>query len=167
MEDIMTTLRFKKYVIRWIILICFICCFNAAKSSAATDYWPTEGWRASAPEKQGMQSGMLSDMLENVKERGYGIESITIIRNGYKVTDAYFHPFEKGTKHILHSCTKSITSALVGIALDKGHIKNVNQPILEFFPERTIASVHPRMDKYLILGHKMPKKSHFKVVLFP
>jgi len=30
-----------------------------------------------------------------------------------------------------------------------------------------LVSVHPRMDKYLILGHKMPKKSHFKVVLFP
>jgi len=30
-----------------------------------------------------------------------------------------------------------------------------------------LISVHPRMDKYLILGHKMPKKSHFKVVLFP
>jgi len=30
-----------------------------------------------------------------------------------------------------------------------------------------LGSVHPRMDKYLILGHKMPKKSHFKVVLFP
>lgn len=90
----MTTFRFKKYNIRWIILICFIYCFNVATSSAATDYWPTEGWRTSAPEKQGMQSGMLSDMLENIKERGYAIESVTIIRNGYKVTDAYFLPFE-------------------------------------------------------------------------
>jgi len=140
MENIMTTLRLERYIIQRIILVCLICCFNVATSSAATDYSPTEGWRTSTPEKQGMHSGMLADMLENIKERGYAIESITIIRNGYIVADAYFHPFEKDTKHIIHSCTKSITSALVGIALDKGHIKNVNQPILEFFPEKSIAN---------------------------
>ncbi|HDH97776.1 MAG TPA: 6-aminohexanoate hydrolase, partial [Deltaproteobacteria bacterium] len=93
-----------------------------ATSTAATDYWPTEGWRASTPEKQGMKSGMLANMVENIKEKGYAIESITIIRNGYIVMDAYFYPFTKDTKHILHSCTKSITSALVGIALNKAPI---------------------------------------------
>jgi len=141
MEDIMTTFRLKRYIIHGIILACFIWCFNSAISSAATDYWPTDGWRTSTPEEQGMRSGMLADMLKNIKEKGYPIESITIIRNGYIVTDAYFHPFEKDTKHILHSCTKSITSALVGIALDKGHIKDVSQPILEFFPDKTIANL--------------------------
>ncbi len=137
----MTTLRLKRHIIHGIILVCFICCLNTMPSSAASDYWPTEGWRTSTPEKQGMQSGMLADMLKNTKEKGYAIESITIIRNGYIVTDAYFHPFQKGAKHIIHSCTKSITSALVGIALDKGDIKDVNQPILEFFPEKTIANL--------------------------
>ena len=137
----MTTLRLKSYTIRRIILVCFICCFNAATSSAATDYSPTEGWRTSTPEEQGMQSGTLADMLANIKEEGYAIESITIIRNGYIVTDAYFYPFTKDTKHIIHSCTKSITSALVGIAIGKGHIKNVSQPMLEFFPEKSIANL--------------------------
>jgi len=137
----MRTLRFKRHIIRRVILVCFICCFNAATSSAATDYSPTEGWRTSTPEEQGMQSGTLADMLANIKEEGYAIESITIIRNGYIVTDAYFYPFTKDTKHIIHSCTKSITSALVGIAIDKGHIRNVNQPILKFFPEKTIANL--------------------------
>jgi len=41
-----------------------------------------------------------------------------------------------------------------------------NEIVGEFIAD-IIVSVHPRMDKYLILGHKMPKKSHFKVVLFP
>ena len=44
-------------------------------------------------------------------------------------------------KHVIHSNTKSITSALVGIALDKGYIKSVNQPVIEFFPEKTIANL--------------------------
>jgi hypothetical protein len=41
-------------------------------------------------------------------------DSITIVRNGYLVTDAYFYPFEKGLEHVIHSSTKSITSALIG-----------------------------------------------------
>ena len=125
----MRMLRFKRHIIRGIILVCFICCFSTATSTAATDYSPTEGWRASTPEKQGMKSGMLANMVENIKEKGYAIESITIIRNGYIVMDVYFYPFTKDTKHILHSCTKSITSALVGIALNKGYIKKAG---LEF-----------------------------------
>lgn len=140
----MTTLRFERFIIRRIILVCFICCFCTSKSLAATDYSPTDGWRTSTPEKQGMESGMLADMLEDIKEKDYAIESITIIRNGYMVVDAYFYPFAEGTKHIIHSCTKSITSVLVGIALDKRYIKNVNQPIFEFFPEKTIANLDER-----------------------
>ena len=140
----MRMLRFKRHIIRGIILVCFICCFSTATSTAATDYSPTEGWRASTPEKQGMKSGMLANMVENIKEKGYAIESITIIRNGYIVMDVYFYPFTKDTKHILHSCTKSITSALVGIALNKGYIKSVNQPILGFFPEKTITNLDER-----------------------
>jgi CubicO group peptidase (beta-lactamase class C family) len=136
----MALFRLKRYI-QCIIILWFICWFNQATSSAATDYWPTEGWRTSTPEKQGMHSGFLADMLEYIQEGGYRIDSITIIRNGYMVTDAYFFPFQKGTKHPIASCTKSITSALVGIALDKGYIKKVNQPLLQFFPDRTIANL--------------------------
>jgi len=141
MESIITKSSLKSRIILRLILVCFICCVTAATSSAATDYSPTGGWRTSTPEKQGMHSGMLADMLENVRENAYAIESITIIRNGYMVVDAYFYPFAKDKKHIIHSCTKSITSALVGIAIEKGHIKNVNQPLVEFFPEKTISNL--------------------------
>jgi len=42
---------------------------------------------------------------------------------------------QKDTSHIIHSCAKSITSTLVGIAIDKGFIKDVHQGLLNFFPE--------------------------------
>jgi CubicO group peptidase (beta-lactamase class C family) len=46
----------------------------------------------------------------------------------------------------LYSCTKSVTSALVGIALDQGHIQSVEQPVLSFFPERTVANLDARKE---------------------
>ncbi|TDQ33757.1 serine hydrolase domain-containing protein [Aureibacillus halotolerans] len=37
-------------------------------------------------------------------------------------------------QHKINSCTKSITSALIGIAYDKGYIPDLNTPISTYFP---------------------------------
>ena len=139
--EIMGILRKRKYVGYWIIIFLFICLFGLT-SSASSDYWPTAGWRTSTPEEQGMHSKILADMLEWIQIKSYIIDSITIIRNGYIVADVYFDPFSKGQKHIIHSCTKSIMSALIGIAIDKGYIKNVDQPIVDIFSDREISNLN-------------------------
>ena len=117
------------------LVACGLCFLANAAWSGASDYWPTQGWRTSTPEAQGMKSDVLADMFTDLTDSDHSIDSVTIIRNGYIVLDAYFYPFRKDTKHILHSCTKSITSTLVGIAIDKGYIQNVQQQLMGFFPE--------------------------------
>ena len=108
-------------------------------SAASVIKYPIQGWQKSMPEDQGMQSQVLSEMLENVKTSSFKIDSVTIVRNGYIVLDAYFFPYSEEQKHLLFSCTKSIMSALIGIAIDKGYIENVNQPITEFFPDDSLS----------------------------
>ncbi len=71
---------------------------NETKILPSVDYWPTNGWRSSTPEEQGMDSGKLADMFEYIKEKGYTIDSVTIVRNGYIVTDAYLNPLFKPGK---------------------------------------------------------------------
>lgn len=94
-----------------------------------------------------MDSEILAGMLETIQEHEYNIDSVSVIRNGYMVLDATVHPFRPGSRHIIHSCTKSIVSALVGIAIDKGYIEDVDQLILDFFPERTVANLDPNKEK--------------------
>jgi CubicO group peptidase (beta-lactamase class C family) len=101
------------------------------------DYWPTGAWHISSPEAQGIGSRQLAEMLAEVQQRSYAIDSISIVRNGYLVLDAYIHPFGPGQKHEIYSCTKSIVSALVGIAIEQDHIASVDVPLLELFPGRT------------------------------
>jgi CubicO group peptidase (beta-lactamase class C family) len=86
-----------------------------------------------------MDSEMLADMLDTIQKRNYHIDSVSVVRNGYMVADAYVHPFSPDSRHVIHSCTKSIISALVGIAIEEGYIKSVEQPVLDFFPGRTVA----------------------------
>ncbi len=107
-------------------------------------YWPTEGWRATTPEQQGMDSEILAEMLDELIERGYNIDSISVVRNGYIVLDVAVYPYKSSNKHAIHSCTKSIVSALIGIALEEGHLKSVDQPLLEIFADREVANLDTR-----------------------
>ena len=143
-----------------ILTLFTILVFFYSYATASANYIPTEGWLSSSPEEQGMHSQKLADMMEVIKKNGYNVDSVLIIRDGYIVLDAYFYPFSKGQRHVIHSCTKSIMSALIGIAIGKGHIKSVNQPIQDFFPDRTIAN----MDDYkksITLEHLLMMASGF------
>jgi CubicO group peptidase (beta-lactamase class C family) len=66
---------------------------------------------------------------------------LLVVRNGYLVLEAYSYPFKGESRHWIASATKSFTSALIGIAIDKGSINGVNQKLLDFFPDRTVANV--------------------------
>ncbi len=102
---------------------------------------PARGWRLASPESQGVDSGRLIEMVLHVLDNHYKIDSITVIRNERLIMDAFFHPFQKGQTHRMASCTKSVTATLIGIAMDKGFIKSVHQPMVEFFPGETIQNL--------------------------
>jgi CubicO group peptidase (beta-lactamase class C family) len=137
----MKFLQKKKYIALYILPIFIILVSFYSCSTESVNIYPTDGWQISPPEEQGMRSHKLVEMMEHVKTNNFSIDSILIVRNGYVVLDAYFYPFLKGQKHIIHSCTKSIMSALIGIAIDKGYIQSVDQPITDFFPGKKFANM--------------------------
>ena len=103
---------------------------------ADESYTPGAEWRRRPPRKsQGMDSTTLVKLLEEIQQKGHAIDSLTIMRNGYLVLDATVYPFRQGDKHIVHSCTKSIVSILIGIAIEQDYIESVDTPLLSFFPQ--------------------------------
>ena len=81
------------------------------------DYWPTAGWRPSAPDQQGMDPAVL-DHLDTVVPDNYPqVRSVLVVRHGYLVVERYWQGVEASDGHDVRSVTKSFTSALVGIAL--------------------------------------------------
>jgi CubicO group peptidase (beta-lactamase class C family) len=96
-----------------------------------SDYWPTESWLKTAPEKQGMNSKALCSLLEEVNSKNVAINSILVIRNGYIVLETNKGDIDQPRP--LYSSTKSVTSAIIGLAITQGIINSPDQSIDDFF----------------------------------
>jgi hypothetical protein len=84
------------------------------------DYWPTVDWRISFPEAEGMDSHKLLKVIPFIVNNLPDIQSLLMVRNGYLVFENYYGLGMPNRQDTIHSVTKSVTSALVGIARDKG-----------------------------------------------
>jgi CubicO group peptidase (beta-lactamase class C family) len=63
------------------------------------------------------------------------LHSLLISHQGKRIYEQYFAGRDASQPANLKSASKSIISALVGLALQNGHIKDIDQPIVDFFPE--------------------------------
>ncbi|NQU85925.1 MAG: serine hydrolase [Mariniphaga sp.] len=61
--------------------------------------------------------------------------SFLLIRDGKILSEKYYNGSNPSHSNNVHSASKCIISALIGIAIDKGYINGINQKILEFFPD--------------------------------
>lgn len=84
-----------------------------------------------------MDSELLARMLEEISANQTRIHSVLIVRNGYMVTEAYFHPYTPDTKVHIQSVTKSVIGMLVGKAILEGYIKSENEKLMDFYPQRS------------------------------
>src|SRR5436190_1913856 len=110
------------------------------------------GWVTASPEEMGIDSAPLVEMFDHVREHNVPVHSVQIVRHGRLVLDSYFYPFADGMRHDVASVTKSITSTLIGLAIEKGFLEDVNQPILKIFPDRSVAALDERKRK-ITLAH--------------
>ena len=121
-----------------------------------------DGWMTASLTDAGMETEPLVNLMHNLLNRNdHFIHSILIIKDGKLIFEEYFSgrdlvvnketikklispggelvtkevPFDRDTLHFQASVTKSITSLLFGIALDKKLIRGVNEKMVSFFPE--------------------------------
>jgi CubicO group peptidase (beta-lactamase class C family) len=104
--------------------------------------WPTRSWQTSSPEQQGMDSASLARLIEAVG--AYKQDSLTIIRHGRIVADAYYGPYVPGIDHDLRSVTKSVVSTLIAILMKNGSLDSVDHPVVDLFSDRDIQEIDAR-----------------------
>jgi CubicO group peptidase (beta-lactamase class C family) len=109
----------------------------------------SDGWPVAAPEHEGLDAALLcaiGSRFEGWKEAN--AHAVVVARRGVLVHERYFAgedeiwgraigrvAYDTGKRHDLRSVTKSVTSILVGIALDRGWLKDIDAPVFAFFPE--------------------------------
>ena len=82
-----------------------------------------------------MNKEELHRLIENSTANESNICQIYVIKDGKTVCDDCWRGFKAGDAVNVMSVTKGVMSLLTGIALDKGCIKNVDQKVIDFFPD--------------------------------
>ena len=129
-----------------LLCYCLAACVSTAQGTFRND------WETGSPEDVGLNSTDLVQIFDFVRQREIPVHSVQIVREGKLVLDAYFYPYDSKMRHDVASVTKSITSTLIGLAIQKGVIRDVQQPLLSFFPNRSVANRDARKQK-LTLEH--------------
>lgn len=116
-------------------------------------------WPESSPELQGLDAEMFERAYQaaDTIPKIYGL---VVIRKGTLIAERYFHGQNMFRANHLHSASKSFTSALVGIALRENFIQDLDQKMMDFFPEYASPRLDPR--KYQItLRHLLTMRAGF------
>jgi CubicO group peptidase (beta-lactamase class C family) len=127
-----------------------------------------DGWRSASPAEVGLKQPDLEKTVTAIIDGEAGlIHSILIVRHGRLVVEEYFHGYGRDDLHDIGTCTLGVTSLLTGIAIDRGLIGSLANPIPDFFPrlEKAAASGWERVsvEHLLTMTSVRPKESGFSV----
>ncbi|HDR8145525.1 TPA: serine hydrolase [Bacillus cereus] len=75
-----------------------------------------------------------------IKEEYKNINGMLVVQRGNVVFENYYNDHGPDDAFHIASVTKTIISALIGLCVDKGYIKSVDQKVIEFFPEYNVHS---------------------------
>lgn len=137
---------------------------------------PTErpdGWQIASADSVGVDSNRLAELTHAMRAwPELGVHAILIERNGRLIYEEYFDGFDERwgqslgrvsmtaeSKHDLRSITKSVVSALVGIAHGEGKIPSLDEPIVKWFPEYPELNTPDR--RRVTLAHALSMTSGF------
>ncbi len=114
-----------------------------------------DGWRTASLVDQDIDTAPILEMLNRSRAGEYeGVSSVLLARRGILVLEEYFDGSSRESLHSTRSASKAITSALVGIAIDRGYIESVDVPLLPFFPEYSDQIKHwDRRKQDITLAH--------------
>ncbi|WP_371541299.1 beta-lactamase family protein [Streptomyces sp. NBC_00554] len=91
-------------------------------------------WSATSPEEQGMDSTLLRTGLTKLGNNA-SLFSALVIRHDRLVAERYYHGSGAQRSNNVHSVSKSILQALVHIAVAKGYIGSLDDPVADYLPE--------------------------------
>src|SRR6185312_11982367 len=75
------------------------------------------------------------------------VHSVLLFHHGRLVMEEYFYGYTAARTHEMRSATKSVVSTLAGIAIDRGALPGVNEPVAPHLAYASYANPDPRKGK--------------------
>ena len=97
-------------------------------------YWPTSGWVHETPESRGINLQRLNT-ARSFAENDHLMRAMLLVKDGYLVDEQYYGEGGPDASTNLWSVTKSVASAVLGIAQEEGAFANTNQLMAELLPD--------------------------------
>lgn len=107
-----------------IVCYIFVLLLTAALSSCVEPKSETTG-----VSDENEHYGDIERMTDYIEDNHIRINSFILMKDGKTIEEAYFNGADKDTPVPVYSCTKSVISALVGIAIGEGKIKGVDEKL--------------------------------------
>lgn len=93
-----------------------------------------DGWECSDLKSEVVDSKKITELMENILKGDIkNIHSILLVKNGRLIFEEYFYGYDRDTAHFQASVSKSITSILLGIAIDKNLVPDVKTKAYNLF----------------------------------
>lgn len=87
----------------------------------------------STPEQEGIRSQVIQEFIEKLNEFKH-IHKVIIAKNGKEIFNCKWSPYEWGSRHVLFSLTKSMTSLAIGLCYDDD-LLDLDDKVIDYFPE--------------------------------
>jgi CubicO group peptidase (beta-lactamase class C family) len=131
---------YRRVALAVVVCVLAVACTGRTGPSAsqrdqpAASGWPTHGWRTAAPSDEGMDPKGLAAIDDDAGGVYPSLRSVLVVRHGVLVFEHYYHGATPATYFNVFSVTKSVTSALVGIAVGEHALGGLQQPIGRLLP---------------------------------
>jgi CubicO group peptidase (beta-lactamase class C family) len=107
-------------------------------------------WQVVDPAGQGMDRRLMSKGYLEAHKLGY-VDGLLVQRNGVLISEMYFNGFNGEKPHIVHSVSKSILSAMIGIAIDK-RLLSLNDLMVTYLADYDLSNLESRKSEITILN---------------
>jgi CubicO group peptidase (beta-lactamase class C family) len=91
-----------------------------------------DGWPTTSLRTHNIDSTRVYRLFDQLNDADHKLHSVLIVQQGEIILEEYFDTYQASSLHDLRSVTKSIRSILLGIAIDKGFINTINDPISKY-----------------------------------
>jgi CubicO group peptidase (beta-lactamase class C family) len=110
------------------------------------------GWNVASLRDVNIDQAKIEEVTREILDVGSyeNVLSMLIVKDGKLVHEAYSPYCQRNTLHWMASITKTITSTLIGIAIDKGYIESVDTKLYELLPLFTEEFKDPQKRKIAV-----------------